>query len=113
MSITDIQSLLKPITDKYFHNGKDFNLERIYNEVFSLEKETVERMKEDIKVKFARSMETFEDAPEESVEFLRKFAFICELSYDVYVKKQIIEKMIDELNASAKKVPADNRKEKK
>ena len=113
LSITDIQSLLKPITDKYFHNGKDFNLERIYNEVFSLEKETVERMKEDIKVKFARSMETFEDAPEESVEFLRKFAFICELSYDVYVKKQIIEKMIDELNASAKKVPADNRKVKK
>ncbi len=113
LSITDIQSLLKPITDKYFHNGKDFNLERIYNEVFSLEKETVERMKEDIKVKYARSMETFEDAPEESVEFLRKFAFICELSYDVYVKKQIIEKMIDELNASAKKVQADNRKEKK
>lgn len=98
LSIGDIQSLLRPITDKYFKNGQEFNLEKIYREVFSLEKETVERLKEDVREKYAKAEETFGDAPEESVEFLRKFSFICELSFDVYVKKQLIEKLIDELN---------------
>ena len=47
--------------------------------------------------KFKLSEETFEDAPEESREFLRRFAFICTLSFDVYIKKLMIEKMVDEL----------------
>lgn len=40
-------------------------------------------------------MGTFEDAPEESREFLKLFSFICFLSFDVYMKKQLIEKLID------------------
>ena len=42
-------------------------------------------------------MEAFADIPEEDREYLQLFAFICNLSFDVYVKKQIIEKLIDEL----------------
>ena len=38
LTITDIQSLLKPITDKYFHASEGLSLEDIYNEVFQLEK---------------------------------------------------------------------------
>ena len=33
-------------------------------------------------------------------EFLQLFSFICMLSFDVYVKKQLIEKLIDQLPAS-------------
>lgn len=102
LSINDIQALLCPITEKFFQNGQEFDLEKVYREVFALEPETVERMKSDIREKFARSEETFEDAPEETADFLRKFAFICELSFDVYVKKLIIEKMVDELCAAGK-----------
>lgn len=98
LSINDIQSLLRPITDKYFKTGEEFNLEKIYREVFSLEKETVGHLKEDVREKYMRAEETFGDAPKEAVEFLRIFAFICELSFDVYVKKQLIEKLIDQLN---------------
>ena len=39
LSITDIQALLKPLTDKYFKKGGDFGIENIYKEVFSLEKD--------------------------------------------------------------------------
>ena len=42
-------------------------------------------------------------------DFLRKFAFICTLSFDVYLKKLMIEKMIDELRAPGK---ADVKKKK-
>lgn len=99
LSINDIQTLLKPITDKYFKNGKEFNLERVYEEVFSMEKEEIEVLKKDVETKFRRAEETFAQAEEEDVEFLQKFAFICLLSYDVYMKKMIIEKMIDDIAA--------------
>ncbi|MCM1325028.1 MAG: DUF1836 domain-containing protein [Bacteroidales bacterium] len=96
LSINDIQNLLRPITEKFFKNNEDFNLEDVYREVFSLEPETLEDMKADIRRKFERAEGTFADAPEDDRETLKKFAFICELSVDVYVKKLIIEKMLDE-----------------
>ena len=97
LSITDIQTLLGPITEQYFQNGKKFNLESIYKEVFSMEKEQVEALKADVIEKYKRSEETFSEAPSKDREFLQKFSFICLLGFDVYVKKLIIEKMIDEL----------------
>lgn len=107
LSISDIQTLLHPITEKFFQNGEAFNLESVYKEMFGMEKELVERLKEDVRKEFKESEEMFEDAPEESREFLRRFAFICKLSFDVYVKKLLIEKLVDELskeqNSSADK----------
>lgn len=103
LTITDIQTLLKPITEHFFQNGQEFNLESIYKEVFSMEKKQVEVLKEDVIEKFKEAEETFSDAPEENRELLRKFSFICLLSFDVYVKKLIIEKMIDEFAADTRK----------
>lgn len=97
LSINDIQTLLKPITEHFFHNDREFNLESIYREAFSMEKQQLEILKADVAEKFKVSEQTFQDAPEEDADFLRKFAFICTLSFDVYVKKLMIEKMIDEL----------------
>lgn len=112
LSINDIQTLLRPITEKFFENGKDFGLEEVYREVFSMEKETVERMKADVKEKYLRAESSFDNAPEEDVDFLRKFAFVCELSFDVYVKKMLIEKMLDELS-KYQNTPEASKKEKK
>lgn len=103
LSITDIQTLLKPITDKYFDSDEKFNLTDIYDEVFSLEKEQIEEMKQDIIQRYKRSEETFQDAPEEDREYLESFSFICMLAFDVYIKKQIIEKMIDSLGKKEEK----------
>lgn len=95
LSISDIQELLKPITERYFANEKEFDLSRIYEEVFSLEREQKDVLKADVEEKFQIAQKTFEDAPEEDREFLKIFSFICMLSFDVYVKKLLIEKMID------------------
>ncbi|MCM1113391.1 MAG: DUF1836 domain-containing protein [Muribaculum sp.] len=97
MSISDIQTLLHPITEQFFQNGKEFNLESVYAEAFRMEESQIELLKADVAEKFKAAEGTFADAPEESREFLRKFAFICLLSFDVYMKKQIIEKMVDEM----------------
>ena len=36
-------------------------------------------------------------------DFLQKFAFVCMLSFDVYVKKQVIEKIVDGMAEANKK----------
>lgn len=99
LSFNDIQTLLQPITEKYFHNGRDFGLADIYEEVFSMEPVEIEVLKKDVVDKFEKAQQTFSDAPKEDAEFLHQFAFICILSYDVYVKKLLIEKLVDEMRA--------------
>lgn len=113
MSINDIQILLKPITDKYFGEKERFDLEAVYQEVFGMEEEEVELLKEDVRRNYLKAQQTFQEAPQEDRDFLQKFSFICLLSFDVYVKKLMIEKMVDDL-AGHKIVPdKKDKKEKK
>ncbi len=97
LSINDIQSILGPITDSYFGVKKGLNMENVYNEVFNLEKTESGKLLKDIGKKYNLAKQTFLDFPEEDREFLQKFSLICLLSYDVYIKKMIIESVIDEL----------------
>lgn len=113
LSISDIQTLLKPITDNYFQSGQDFNLEDIYLEVFNMEEKQIQALKEDVVKKFRVAQGTFQEAPETDADFLREFAFICTLSFDVYVKKLMIEKMIDELSHKQKVLSGERTEEKK
>ena len=54
------------------------------------------------------SKSMFGSSPEEDREFLQLFSFICLLSFDVYLKKQMIEHMVDELASLA--APSDPKK---
>ncbi len=95
LSINDIQTLLKPITEKYFQTSEGLNLGMIYEKVFELEQGEIADLQEDIIKKFNTSQETFTDLAKEDQEILQMFSFICMLSYDVYVKRLLIEKMVD------------------
>ena len=59
MSISDIQTVLQPITERYFKKADGLTLEDIYEEVFSLEREQVEALKKDVMDKFTRAEKTF------------------------------------------------------
>lgn len=95
LSIGDIQSILTPLTDRYFDKGKDLDLTKIYEEVFSLEKSQIEQIKEVIVQDYERACTTFTEEAKEDQEFLQLFSFICTLSFDIYVRKQIIERIVD------------------
>ena len=96
LSISDIQHILGPITDKYFGQKGDYCLEDIYREVFSLEHQETKNIMKDLAKKFSTSMGTFPDASADDADLLHTFSYICMLSYDVYVKKTLIEKLIDQ-----------------
>ncbi len=103
LSISDIQSILNPITDNYFGNKDGFNMEDVYNEVFHLENEESQKLLKDLGKKYNIANNTFNQFPEEDRKFLHTFSFICLLSYDVYIKKMLIERAIDQLNAEKEK----------
>ena len=108
LSISDIQSILNPLTEKYFGNDAPFNMQRIYEEVFQLEETETKKLLKDLGKKYSMAKNAFCDFPEEDREFLHYFSFICQLSFDIYLKKMVIEKTIDDLNSRMKKEQSDN-----
>ena len=97
MSINDIQVLLGPIAEEFFPGNGSLKLTEVYQEIMDLELEQIEPLIKDVSKKFNKARSSFSDADEKEQDFLQKFAFICMLSFDVYVKKQVIENLIDQM----------------
>lgn len=97
LAIKDIETLLKPLTERYFQKDNALDLTAIYEGICSMEKSQIPALTEEMKGMFQRAESMFTDAPEEEQKYLQTFSLICSLGFDVYVKKQIIEKLLDEL----------------
>lgn len=103
LSIKDIETVLEPLREKYFSGDNPVQLSDIYSEVCEMEKSRIEPMKSSVREAYEKSMSAFDNVPEgREQDELRLFAFICSLSFDVYLKKMMIEKIIDELAAKEK-----------
>ena len=112
LSIKDIQTLLEPITDKYFGTESELSFYELYEELVAQGNGQSKALIKDVIAKYNAMQNAFSDAPEEDQEFLRNFGFICMLSFDVYIKKMMIETLID-FNSQQRKAAADQAKEKK
>lgn len=104
MSIADIQKLLGPITEQFFRGsagedktGNGTNMDKIYETVFGLEHDYYYQMKENIEKAKETAEASFPGLEGEGSEFLRKFSYIALLCYDIYIRKQMIETMVDEM----------------
>ncbi len=102
VSISDIHTILSPITDKYFGNKDGLDMEDIYKQIFEMEKEESTKVLKEFTKKYQIARNTFTDFPEEDQEMLQTFSFICLLSFDIYMKKQMIEKIVDDVFAENK-----------
>ena len=79
------------------------DLVSVYDEVCRRGKEQIEPLKENIRETYEKAMEAFPDIPEgEDQEELRLFSFLCSLSLDVYLKKMIVEKILDQFSQAKK-----------
>ena len=93
----ETEQLFSPISEHHFSHGSSPELEELYNEIFSLEKGQRKRLQEDVMAKFDAASQTFKDYDCEDREYLQLFAFISELAFDVYLKKQMIEILAEQL----------------
>lgn len=103
LSIKDIEAILKPITEDAFSSCPAIDMTALYEEICSMEKAQIEPLKEEINAAYKKAEESFSDVETKDKDYLQLFSFICSLSFDVYVKKLLIEKIIDELPSPEKK----------
>lgn len=97
LSINDIQSIFNPLTERYYGEDSSVKLEDIYKEIFRLEKDQTDALTKDMIRKMTKAKESFPDITnEEDRDFLTVFSYICMLCFDVYIRKHMIEKMIDD-----------------
>lgn len=106
LSISDIKSILDPLTEQFYDSEDKDAFYKIYEEIFDIEHMHNASIKQSVMEIAKKAQDTFSDMPEgPKKELLHQFSFITLLGYDIYLRKQIIEKMIDELYQ-----PKENRK---
>ena len=111
LSINDIQTLLEPLKKRFQLSDEEFNIGRIYDTCFELQKEALDPAIEDLKKKYERSLSTFEDddLSEDEKKKMQMFSFIIQMLFDVYVKKLLIEKILDNIVLDEEKEKAKSK----
>ena len=107
LAIDDIRRIVEPVSEKYARpttksaeqlqsRKHRYSLSDVYTEVFEYVSRNVERFPEEVGKILDETDRAFESAPEEDRELLRRFNVICQLSTDIYLRKLLIEKLLDE-----------------
>lgn len=98
LSINDIQKIFKPLTEMFYSNKSEHvSMEEIYRAIFRMERIQTDNLTKDILIRYKASQNLFPEVTDEAeADFLSRFAVICLLSFDAYMKKQIVERLIDE-----------------
>ena len=112
ISISDIQIMFKPLIDHYFENPEaSHSLEEIYTSLYKLEQHQHFRVENSIVKTFELSEHDFPGADD---RYIKNLNFLSLLGYDIFMKKKIMERIIDEMAAEqAKQQEQQNEREKK
>ena len=92
--MNDVTKLLSPMLDTYFHN-EEIPLEDIVNHFLKFAKEC--DLSESIIKEVNNSSKIFEEMDVKDKDYLQTVGLITMLSYDTFVRKILIEKLIDSL----------------
>ena len=109
LSISDIKTLIDPLKDSFFQRTDEgITMHEIYQRISGLEKAQINPIIEDLNDNLSTALDAFADVDEDDRDYLQTFALICLPSIDVYVKKQLIEHLADEI--AEKYGPKDKKK---
>ena len=117
LSLSDIRTVVDPLAENYFSLHSKPRLTDIYEEIFSFANMEMQNVMEDVKTRYEKALSSFsekdpgfQELSEEEREELRQFFFLSLLAFDVYLKKQLMEKIVDDM---AKKEGKDEGKKRK
>ena len=110
LSLSDIRTVVDPLAENYFSLHSKPRLTDIYEEIFSFANGEMQSLVEDLEKKFQTANSSFSeqdpafaDLEEQEREHLQSFSFLSLLAFDVYLKKQLMEKIVDRMEDSQKK----------
>ena len=90
-----IKASMLPDLDLYVDQITTFLTRHLSKTLFSKEDIFVHEILENVMAQFQMSENLFPNAPKDDQESLREFTFICMLALDIYIKKQVIEAILD------------------
>ena len=100
LPINDIKTLMSGITEKNFAAGSKPELVEIYREVIRYQPEIMEQVRANLDVVENLAEDSFAKVNKnEEKEELKLFTLLCLLSFDVYIKKTLIESVIDSMTS--------------
>ncbi len=110
LSLSDIRTVVDPLAENYFSLHSKPRLTDIYEQIFSFANGEMQSLVEDLEKKFQTANSSFSeqdpafaDLEEQEREQLQSFSFLSLLAFDVYLKKQLMEKIVDRMEESQKK----------
>ncbi len=98
LSIDDIAGILGPLEQHHFPEDDNLSVTEVYQRVIDAVSGQVESMSRDLFYKCRDAEKVFPELDGEDGQYMDTFALISFLSFDVYIKKQIIEHLIDGLS---------------
>lgn len=105
VTINDIQVVLKPLIDGYYANDRSKrSLDDIYTILYQLEKNQYYSTEDSI----VKTMALIEESTfGKDEEYLKKLTFLALLGYDIFLKKKLMESIIDDMAQDMKVEKAD------
>lgn len=101
VSINDIQTVLKPLIENYFGKADAaHSLEDIYASLYKLEQHQYFRVENSIVKTYELTERDFPGAED---KYIKNLNFLSLLGYDIYIKKKLMEQIIDEMAAEQAK----------
>ena len=114
LAINDIKDILDPVSNLFFDGNGSKKMDDIYSDIVNLILENMDSQLRDIIRKSNKSNKLYSElSDEDEKKTLSKFAFICMLSFDVWVKKTIIENLVDDTLGKKKNTVSSNSSNKK
>ncbi|MDE6024154.1 MAG: DUF1836 domain-containing protein [Lachnospiraceae bacterium] len=96
ISISDIQIMLKPLIENYYNKPEaEHSLEDIYTNLYNLEKYQYFNVESSVVKAYELSEKAFDKSDD---GYLRKMNFLSLLGYDIFMKKKLMEHIIDEMS---------------
>ncbi len=104
LSLQDIQAVLQPLTQEYFQKQDGPDVQAVYDVIFASVPDWEGIIAHDIDAYEQLAKAASPDGTEaggEDDDFLQYFSLICALSFDIFLKKKMIENLIDERNTNS------------
>ena len=112
LSMNEIQSVLTPVAERFSSPDSHEGLVEFYEEILSMIRQSADFVLEGLPKSIQLIKERFPVSDEKGSDTIQSLAMICLFSYDVYLKKCMIEQLIqstitendDESNENEKKI---------
>ncbi len=87
LSIDDIQKIFHPLKEMFYDSENSIGIDEIYTQIFTMEKQMADKLTKDIYRRYKSSQGMFKNVKDEKqADYLSRFAYICLLSFDAYLK---------------------------